>query len=108
LAASIRGNRFLTTSAHAESGPAQRDSSVGQPDPAACIRPRTSLCSRCGRGDTADDGANGNEDSSWDAQWESVAAIDAGDYTVGIEMPYRRSVGFGSVVDIDDEESDPA
>jgi hypothetical protein len=37
-----------------------------------------------------------------------VAAIDAGDYTVGIEMPYRRSVGFGSVVDIDDEESDPA
>jgi hypothetical protein len=40
------------------------------------------------QGDLTFDGANGNEDSSWDALWESAAAVDAGGYTVEIEIPY--------------------
>lgn len=34
------------------------------------------------------DESNGNEDESWDAIWDSGATIDAGGYTVEMEIPY--------------------
>jgi hypothetical protein len=34
------------------------------------------------------DESNGNEDESWDAFWDSGASIDAGGYTVEMEIPY--------------------
>jgi hypothetical protein len=35
------------------------------------------------------DGANGgNEDTAWDTLWQSAATIDAGGYTVELEIPY--------------------